>query len=191
MALELADVAAVGLDFVPKSFVHGDGEKNAVKLVSREGDFGFSPENGDPSAGHDVELVNFTSDDNRRAELSKFAFNCARADQGTIRTARRAAPATPTVAFTQMLRGDQPAGHDPLRARRRAYLVDYGAVRDPAAPTRVAVHATPRAAGADPGHRGGLEDLEGRLTHNPCTGQVLLLPVKPATKVAGFFFSLE
>jgi hypothetical protein len=41
IALEPSDVAAVGLDFVPKSFVGRVVQKNAV-LVSREGDFGFS-----------------------------------------------------------------------------------------------------------------------------------------------------
>ena len=40
--LEPADVAAVGLDFVPNSFVGGIVKKDAV-LLSREGDFGFSP----------------------------------------------------------------------------------------------------------------------------------------------------
>src|SRR5712664_3409004 len=75
LALEPSDVAAVGLDFVPDSFVGGVVKKHAV-LVSREGDFGFSQANGTPEAGHDVELVNF----NRPGEplqlkLSRFAFN--------------------------------------------------------------------------------------------------------------------
>ena len=43
-------------------------KKNAV-LVSCEGDFGFSPENGNLSAGHDVELVNFTSETNPRCRF--------------------------------------------------------------------------------------------------------------------------
>jgi hypothetical protein len=29
-------------------------------LVAREGDFGFSPGNGQPDVGHDIELVNFS-----------------------------------------------------------------------------------------------------------------------------------
>ena len=57
-----------GFDFVPNSFVHGVVKKNAV-LVSCEGDFGFSPKNGNLSAGHDVELVNFTSKTNPRCRF--------------------------------------------------------------------------------------------------------------------------
>ena len=41
IALEPADVAAVGLDFVPDSFVRGVVQTGAA-LISREGDFGFS-----------------------------------------------------------------------------------------------------------------------------------------------------
>ena len=131
LALEPADVAAVGLDFVPKSFVHGVVKKNAV-LLSREGDFGFSPENGHPSAGHDVELINFTSeDDPAELMLSRFAFNCARADQrhdpdGTPRCAGDS-----DQAFTQMLRGINRPVTIRFGPDGSAYLVDYGAVRDP------------------------------------------------------------
>jgi len=50
LALEPADVAAVGLDFAPDSFVHGVVARGAA-LVAREGDFGFSKENGEPPAG--------------------------------------------------------------------------------------------------------------------------------------------
>ena len=60
VALEPANVAAVGLDFVPESFVRGVVETGAA-LISREGDFGFSAANGDPEAGHDIELVNFSA----------------------------------------------------------------------------------------------------------------------------------
>ena len=45
LALEPSDVAAVGHDFAPDSFVFGVVRKGA-SLVSREGDFGFSKENG-------------------------------------------------------------------------------------------------------------------------------------------------
>src|SRR5215467_8023809 len=41
LALEPADVAAVGLDFVPDSFAFGDVKRGAA-LIGREGDFGFS-----------------------------------------------------------------------------------------------------------------------------------------------------
>jgi len=131
LALEPADVAAVGLDFVPKSFVHGVVKKNAV-LVSREGDFGFSPENGDPSAGHDVELVNFTSDDNpAELSLSKFAFNCARADQRHDTDGTPRCNGDSDQAFTQMLRGINRPVTIRFGPDGAAYLVDYGAVRDP------------------------------------------------------------
>jgi glucose/arabinose dehydrogenase len=131
LAIEPADVAAVGLDFAPRSFVGSVVKKNAV-LLAREGDFGFSPENGNPSAGHDVELVNFTSDDNpAELQLSRFAFNCARADQ------RHDADGTPRCAgesdqaFTAMLHGINRPTTIRFAPDGAAYLVDYGAVRDP------------------------------------------------------------
>src|SRR2546422_986491 len=81
LALEPSDVAAVGHDFAPDSFVFGVVRKGA-SLVSREGDFGFSKENGEPPAGHDVELVNFSGKDERFSlEQSRFAFNCKQSDQ--------------------------------------------------------------------------------------------------------------
>jgi glucose/arabinose dehydrogenase len=113
LALEPANVAAVGLDFVPKSFVHGVVERGAA-LVSREGDFGFSSANGTPEAGHDVELVNFSRPgEPLQLELSRFAFN-----------------KTFEQAFVSRVRGinrpvDLKFGPDDC-----AYLVDYGAVRD-------------------------------------------------------------
>src|SRR5205823_6028622 len=76
LALEPVDVAAVGHDFAPDSFVFGVVRRGA-SLVSREGDFGFSKENGEPAAGHDIELVNFSREGERfRLEQSRFAFNC-------------------------------------------------------------------------------------------------------------------
>jgi hypothetical protein len=41
LALEASDVAIVGLDFVPYSFVH-DPVKRGTALAGREGDYGFS-----------------------------------------------------------------------------------------------------------------------------------------------------
>ena len=113
LALEPSDVAAVGLDFVPDSFVTGPVRKGAA-LVSREGDFGFSKANGSPEAGHDVELVNFSKEgDPLQLQLSLFAHNT-----------------TFEQAFPDGLRGinrpvDLKFGPDDC-----AYLVDYGAVRD-------------------------------------------------------------
>src|SRR5262245_30293508 len=46
IALEPADVAAVGLDFAPAAFVGGVVKKGAA-LIGREGDFGFSAANGE------------------------------------------------------------------------------------------------------------------------------------------------
>jgi glucose/arabinose dehydrogenase len=112
VALEPANVAAVGLDFVPKSFVHGPVKRGAA-LVSREGDFGFSAANGNPEAGHDVELVNFNRSDPLQLSQMRFAYN-----------------KTFEQAFVDGLRGinrpvDLKFGPDDC-----AYLVDYGAVRD-------------------------------------------------------------
>ena len=113
LALEPADVAAVGLDFVPDSFVTGPVRKGAA-LVSREGDFGFSAANGLPEAGHDIELVNFSRPgEPLQLQQTRFAHNT-----------------TFEQAFVGALRGiNRPAdlkfGPDDC-----AYLVDYGAVRD-------------------------------------------------------------
>ncbi len=113
LALEPANVAAVGHDFVPNSFVAGPVKKGA-SLVSREGDFGFSAANGDPEAGHDIELVNFSRPGEPiQLQLQRFAYNT-----------------TFEQAFPDGLRGinrpvDLKFGPDDC-----AYLVDYGAVRD-------------------------------------------------------------
>jgi len=110
-------VAVVGLDFVPDSFATGVVKKGAA-LIAREGDFGFSAANGDPEAGHDVELVNFSGGGKGPSEplqlqLQRFARNT-----------------TFEQAFVDGLRGinrpvDLKFGPDDC-----AYLVDYGAVRD-------------------------------------------------------------
>src|SRR5206468_5495590 len=113
LALEPADVAAVGLDFVPNTFVTGPVRKGAA-LVAREGDFGFSAANGDPEAGHDIELVNFSQPgEPLQIQQTRFAHNT-----------------TFEQAFVDGLRGinrpvDLKFGPDDC-----AYLVDYGAVRD-------------------------------------------------------------
>ena len=113
LALEPADVAAAGLDFVPDSFVSGQVKRGAA-LIAREGDFGFSKANGDPEAGHDVELVNFSGPGQRlELSLTRFAYNMGFEQ-----------------AFPDGLKGinrpvDLKFGPDDC-----AYLVDYGAVRD-------------------------------------------------------------
>jgi len=130
LALEPADVAAVGLDFVPGSFVGGVVKKNAV-LVSREGDFGFSPENGEPSAGHDVELVNFTGQSPNELQLSRFAFNCRQADQRHDPDGTPKCVGESDQAFTSQVRGINRPTTIRFGPDGAAYLVDYGAVRDP------------------------------------------------------------
>lgn len=113
VAIEPADVAVVGLDFVPHSFVGGLVHPGAA-LIAREGDFGFSKGNGAPEQGHDIELVNFSAPD----------------EPLRIRQQRFAANTTGDQAFTDGIRGinrpvDLKFGPDGC-----AYLVDYGAVRD-------------------------------------------------------------
>jgi hypothetical protein len=113
LALEPANVAAVGLDFVPKSFVRGVVKRGAA-LVSREGDFGFSAANGTPEAGHDVELVNFSRPgEPLQLELSRFAYNNSFEQ-----------------AFVSMVHGINRPVDIKFGPDSCAYLVDFGAVRD-------------------------------------------------------------
>ncbi len=113
LALEPADVAIVGLDFVPNSFVHGPVKRGAA-LASREGDFGFSKSNGTPEEGHDIQLINFSRPgEPLQLQLQRFAHN-----------------STFEQAFVARVQGinrpvDLKFGPDEC-----AYLVDYGAVRD-------------------------------------------------------------
>jgi hypothetical protein len=130
IALEPADVAAVGLDFVPSSFVGGVVKKNAA-LVSREGDFGFSQANGTPEAGHDVELVNFTGKSPSELQLSRFAFNCRQGDQGHDPDGMPKCAGETEQAFVSRMRGINRPTTIRFGPDGAAYLVDYGAVRDP------------------------------------------------------------
>ncbi len=113
LAIEPSDVAIVGLDFVPDSFVGGPVKRGAA-LAGREGDFGFSKANGTPEEGHDVQLINFSRPgEPLQLQLQRFAFNT-----------------TFEQAFIDGIRGinrpvDLKFGPDAC-----AYLVDYGAVRD-------------------------------------------------------------
>jgi len=116
LAIEPADVANVGLDFVPDSFVTGPVKRGAA-LVSREGDFGFSPANGEPEEGHDIQLVNFSrpGEDGplQLLSLQRFAFN-----------------RTFEEAFVDKLHGINRPVTVMFGPDGCAYLVDYGAVRD-------------------------------------------------------------
>jgi len=130
LALQAADVAAVGHDFAPDSFVHGIVKKGA-SLVSREGDFGFSKENGTPPEGHDIELVNFSKPgEPLQLELTRFAFNCPQADQVRVPGMAPICLSIADQAFVDQIRGI----NRPVTARfgpdGALYLVDYGAVRD-------------------------------------------------------------
>jgi glucose/arabinose dehydrogenase len=130
LALEPADVAAVGLDFAPKSFLHGVVKKNAV-LLSREGDFGFSPKNGEPILGHDIELINFTSQGNpHELQMSRFAFNCPSDKQDHDPDGSPRCEVHSNQAFTDRLRGINRPTTLRFGPDGAVYLVDYGAVRD-------------------------------------------------------------
>jgi glucose/arabinose dehydrogenase len=136
LALEPADVAAVGHDFAPDSFVGGVVRRGAT-LAAREGDFGFSPENGRPAEGHDVQLVNYSRRDERfTLELSRFAFNCPQGAQvhvdGLQGAVRGGAGCTADVdqAFSSRLRGINRPVTAMFGPDGALYVVDYGAVRD-------------------------------------------------------------
>jgi glucose/arabinose dehydrogenase len=130
LALEPADVAAVGLDFAPSAFLGGVVKKHAV-LLSREGDFGFSTKNGEPILGHDVELINFTSQGNpNELQMSRFAFNCPQHQQGHNPDGSPTCAVHSNQAFTDMLRGINRPTTIKFGPDGAAYLVDYGAVRD-------------------------------------------------------------
>ncbi len=133
IAIEPTDVAVVGLDFVPRGFAGAGNPGNLVEkgdaLVTREGDFGFSPPNGDPIIGHDIERISFQDDGNIRPE--RFAFNCREADQVSdpmTGAARCTQPAG--QAFVDQIRGINRPVDGKFGPDGAFYLVDFGAVRD-------------------------------------------------------------
>ena len=129
IAILPADVAAVGLDFAPRSFTGGVVGRGAA-LVSREGDFGFSPKNGTPIEGHDVMLVNFQKGQPLQVELSRFAFNCKKADQFHNPDGSPACTNAQGGAFPNELHGINRPTTAVFGPDGALYLVDYGAVRD-------------------------------------------------------------
>jgi hypothetical protein len=141
LALEPPDSSMAGIDFVPNSFVHGNVIRKGAALVAREGDFGFSPANGDPEEGHDIQLVNFSAQGAPLAlQLSRAIFNCPKAHQTHLPNGAAACKQDPNNLASADITGDQ-AFADRLRAINRPtnlifgpdgalYLVDYGAVRD-------------------------------------------------------------
>jgi glucose/arabinose dehydrogenase len=137
LAIIPADVAAVGLDFVPGEFAGAGNPGNTVEkgdaLVTREGDFGFEPGNGNPIEGHDILRVNFLKDGG--IVLERFAFNCRAGNQVTDRDGRRRCTEPANQAFAE----STPAS--PLHGINRPvdgkfgpdgafYLVDFGITRD-------------------------------------------------------------
>ena len=140
LALEPADVADVQPDFAPRGFVHGV-VRNGAALVPREGDFGFSPGNGEPEEGHDIRLVNFSRPgEPLQVNLERFAFNCPVANQAHLPDGSPACKANPKDLGSADVGGEQ-AFPTQLHGINRPiavlfgpdgslYLVDYGAVRD-------------------------------------------------------------
>jgi hypothetical protein len=136
LAIEPADVAVVGPDFAPNSFTSRVVKKGAA-LVAREGDFGFSPGNGEPEEGHDIQLVNFSKpDEPLELSLSRFAFNCRKANQthnpdGSARCSdAKGNDAAADQAFAEMIQGINRPLQVQFGPDGALYLVDYGAVRD-------------------------------------------------------------
>jgi len=105
-------------------------KKNAV-LLSREGDFGFSQANGTPEAGHDVELINFTGNSPTELTQLRFAFNCRQADQRHDPDGTPRCNGETEQAFVLQIRGINRPTTIRFGPDGAAYLVDYGAVRDP------------------------------------------------------------
>ena len=147
VALEAADSSFTGIDFAPNSFVRDPLQPGAA-LYSLEGDFGFSPPNATapaPEVGHEVKLINFNQDSNLPLQISfqNFARNNT-GDQAFISTTN-------------------PAGFDrPTNLRfgpdECAYVVDYGAVRDPG--------------GGPGGPTRFVDPLDGPLVQFPGTGTI-------------------
>jgi glucose/arabinose dehydrogenase len=134
LAIEPTDVAVVGPDFAPDSFVAGPLKKGAA-LVAREGDFGFSTRNGTPIVGHDIELVNFSKKgDSPRLELSRFAFNCRQGLQTHLPDGSAACKSDKDADTGQAFANELRAINRPITVMfgpdGALYLVDFGAVRD-------------------------------------------------------------
>ena len=132
LAIEPTDVAAVGLDFVPKDFAGGGNPGDKVDkgdaLVTREGDFGFSPANGTPIEGHDIERVSWLKDG--RISLERFAFNCRENDQVVDADGRKRCRQAANQAFVDRIRGINRPVDGKFGPDGAFYLVDFGAVRD-------------------------------------------------------------
>ena len=135
LAIEPTDVAVVGPDFAPDGFTGGDVKRGAA-LVAREGDFGFSPGNGEPEAGHDIELVNFSRPgDPLTLSTSRFAFNCKAENQRHAPDGGADCTDPEDQAFAastadRIIRGINRPIQVQFGPDGALYLVDFGAVRD-------------------------------------------------------------
>ena len=131
LAIEPTDVAAVGLDFVPKQFSGGGQPDDKVDkgdaLVTREGDFGFSPRNGTPIEGHDIERVSWTEGG---ISLERFAFNCRQGDQQALSNGHKLCVHPAEQAFIDRIHGINRPVDGKFGPDGAFYLVDFGAVRD-------------------------------------------------------------
>jgi hypothetical protein len=134
-----ADASETGIDFAGESFTSSLVRKGAA-LVSQEGDFGFSPPNGDPEGGHDVLLFNFSQPGQPFSfTQQRFAFNCAAANQ--THTPNGGAACTTggeDQAFEAMIHGINRPTFAMFGPDGALYVVDYGAVRDLGAGTHIA-----------------------------------------------------
>src|SRR5439155_19791307 len=133
-------LAAPHPHFAPHSLAHSVARRGPA-MLGRERDSGFSPENATPGEGHDVQLVNFSVPGRAlQLQLSKFAFNCPKANQAPLPDGSAACKSNPADLGSADVGGDQ-AFADGLHGINRPigvwfgpdhalYLVDYGAVRD-------------------------------------------------------------
>jgi hypothetical protein len=114
LAIEAADASFTGIDFVPDAFVIGPVQPGAA-LYSFEGDFGFSPPNGNPEVGHEVKLINF---------------NQVPGSPLALRLQNFARNSTGDQAFVTNINGFNRPTNVRFGPDGCAYVVDYGAVRD-------------------------------------------------------------
>jgi hypothetical protein len=148
LAIEAAHSSSTGIDFVPRSFVRGPVQEGAA-LYSLEGDFGFSPANASapaPEVGHEVKLLNFAGGSDQPLALS---------------TQRFAHNKTFEEAFPDGIRGfNRPTKYSvrprSLRLCRRLWCSSRLGALQPRCRLQERRHCR---AGADPRHRGNLEDL--------------------------------